>query len=90
MAIEADRYRETRVRLKRNQVVKDLAEEIKSGNVAKSELVHDDGTPRFEFMLGANAEFMRRTSDDSQPRHIGAVAEAIIELWEESDGTPNS
>lgn len=45
----------------------------------RADYAHDDGTPRFQFMMAANAEYARRRwPGDPEPGHIGAVAEAVL------------
>lgn len=46
------------------------------------EYFHADGTPRFEFMQMANAEYRSRGGDKSQT--LGAVARALKTVLEES------
>lgn len=41
-------------------------------------LTHESGTPRYEFMLRANAEYRARGGTDGG--HIGAIAEAPLTL----------
>lgn len=90
MAIEAEHYEESRLALTTNPIVVALAAEIevglRNGYVTIDELAYSDTLePRFGFMMQANDEYNRRSGDEyhSGPRHIGAVAEAIIRILKE-------
>lgn len=48
------------------------------------ELCHDDGTPRFEFMLIAN-DAARELRVGSAARSVGGIARAIVELLKRYD-----
>lgn len=76
--IEAAHYEETRQRLAADPIVKGMAKGL--ANVPRDQMVHDSGTPRFEFMLAANVEYHARGGKDTG--HIGAVAEALLRLLE--------
>lgn len=81
--IKAAHYDETEERFARNPIVIEMAEEIPSGELAAC--THEDGSPNFNFMQGANAEYDERLKGrglgpSSEPRHIGAVAHAILKL----------
>jgi hypothetical protein len=76
MAIEAAHYGEARRALTQDPIVQDMAHGL--AYVPRSTLVHDDGTPRFEFMTRANAEYARRGGKGQA--HMGAVAEALMLL----------
>jgi hypothetical protein len=83
IVIEAGHYEETRQRLTKDPIVIAMANELK-GKVPRSELVHNDDpndprpTPRFDFMMKANAEYRDRGGTDGG--HMGAIAEAILRL----------
>lgn len=76
MAIEAAHYGETRARLKADPIVREMAATVATEHLPQ--LAAWDGTPRFAFMQAANREYAARGGQDGG--HIGAVAEAIIEL----------
>ena len=78
MAIEAAHYEQTRQRLLGDPIVVRMAAELRS--MDRTMLVHDDGSPRWDFMRAANDEYRRRGGDQNAPLHIGAVAEAIVRL----------
>jgi len=80
VAIEAAHYEETRQRLLGDAVVVRMAAEIRS--MDRTMVVHDDGSPRWDFMRAANQTYRERGGDQTQPLHIGAVAEAIVILLE--------
>jgi hypothetical protein len=84
-AIVAAHYAETVARLRANPIIKQLAAGLVTTPL--DSLAHPDSSPRFEFMQAANRKF--RDSEqlntgnpvytpDTGPRHIGAVAEALI------------
>jgi hypothetical protein len=76
MAIESKDYEETRRRLVKDPIIQDMAGGLL--DVPRDQLAHDDGTPRFEFMMAANREYSSRGGTDGG--HIGAVAEALLRL----------
>lgn len=84
--IEADSYRETREKLRQDPHIQRMAEELILAGTPLSEMCHDSGTPRFEFMGSALKEYKDRhlhgAPDPTQPvpTHIGGPAEVIIEL----------
>ena len=61
----------------------ELASGVRAGRVTTQSLFHNDGSPRFELMQRTNAEYVNRGGDDTPPRHIGAVAEAIVLIWQQ-------
>ncbi|QGJ97359.1 hypothetical protein PBI_ISCA_79 [Mycobacterium phage Isca] len=76
-AIESKEYEQTRVRLQADPIVADLSVELFfAPDEIKASLVHEDGSPTFEFMQRANAEYARRGGTDGG--HIGGIAEAIL------------
>lgn len=76
--IRAAHYDETVKALVADPIVIDMAGGL--AGVPVSELAHDGGTPRFEFMQAANAEYKSRGGEGGG--HIGAVAEALLKLLE--------
>lgn len=83
--IESPEYEATRQRLAEDPIVRTLAAEltagIAEGHTTMAALVHAGGSPRFEMMQRCNAEYARRGGSDGG--HIGAVAEAIVRIWNE-------
>ncbi|MCX2931392.1 hypothetical protein ORI20_13995 [Mycobacterium sp. CVI_P3] len=75
--IESEHYAQTRQRLAADPIVQNMA--IGLQGVPRDQLTHDDGGPRFEFMQAANHEYENRGGTDGA-RHIGAVAEALLQL----------
>lgn len=76
--IKAAHYGEVVTKLMADPIIIDMAGGLKG--VPMDKLAHDDGGPRFEFMQGANREFDKRGGGKDLPLHIGAVAEALLEL----------
>jgi hypothetical protein len=77
--IESGDYEQTRQRLMKDPIVIAMAKEINNdSNIIMESFTHDNGTPRFEFMMGANEEYHKRGGVDGG--HIGAIAEAILRL----------
>jgi hypothetical protein len=74
--IEARHYGTARTVLQNDPIVQSMAHGLK--DVPLTELTHDDGTPRFEFMQAANAQYDKRGGTNKA--HIGAVAEALLFL----------
>ena len=85
--LEGPEYQATRDRIKGNPVISMMAAGV--ATVRLTQIAHEDGTPRFEFMQQANRAF-----DDAEarnaanpgyepypagaPRHLGLVAEAVL------------
>lgn len=86
--IESEQYATTRTRLTQDPVVRAMAAElyagIRAGKVTSASLFHDDGSPRFELMQRTNAEYVARGGESNEARHIGAIAEAIVLVWNET------
>lgn len=78
VAILAPHYREVVIELFNNEIIQDMARGIK--NVPIEKITHDDGGPRFEFMMASNEEFRNRGGSTKGSQHIGAVAEALLKL----------
>lgn len=76
--MRAAHYNEAVDRLMDDPVVRMMAADLIRADVRTALLAHDDGTPRFEFMTGANEEYRARGGTDSA--HIGAIAEAILKI----------
>ena len=76
--ILAPHYREVVIELVNNEIIQDMARGIK--NVPIERITHDDGEPRFEFMMVANDMFRNRGGSTKGSQHIGAVAEALLKL----------
>lgn len=75
--IRADHYREDVDRLIADPIVRDMAGGLAGESIAN--LTHDDGTPRFEFLLAANAEYTRRAGHGANA-HLGGVPEALVAI----------
>lgn len=78
MAIEAEHYEETRLRLIQDPIVRDMAKTLPGPGSSMDHILHEDGTPRFQFMQAANNEYRSRGGKDGG--HIGAIAEALIRI----------
>lgn len=76
--IKAKHYDEVVKKLMKLPEIQDMALGIK--DVPRSDLTHDDGGPRFEFMMASNQEFRNRKPDCKLSLHIGAVAEALLKV----------
>src|SRR6516165_5220557 len=80
--IEGPEYEETRKRLMEDPIVIEMAKEV--GNYDVLKLTHAGGELRFGFMIKANEEYAERLVKSGRgedfPRHLGAVAEAILRL----------
>jgi hypothetical protein len=74
--IESGDYENTRLRLMQDPVVIAMAKGLE--NEPRSQLCWDDGSPKFDFMMSANAEYRKRGGKDGG--HIGAIAEALLRL----------
>lgn len=72
--IKAAHYDETEKRLAQDSIVIAMAKGL--AGVKREDLVHANGTPRFEFMLSANKEYRERGGTDGG--HIGAIAHALL------------
>jgi hypothetical protein len=78
--LEGPEYGETRKRLMADPVVVAMAEELRrAGPRARDAMVHEDGSPNWNFMMRANDEYAKRTGHGAEA-HIGGVAEAILLL----------
>lgn len=79
--LEAPHYRETRERLKNDPHVRAMAVSLTVKDVQEG--THEGGCPRHELMGAANREYARRVEAAGDPHnggHLGAVAEALVEL----------
>lgn len=82
--IRAEHYDEIENWLTEDLIVQAMAKGL--AGVPRAEMVHDDGTPRFEFMLAANHEYEKRSAHNSATHdqitgaHLGAVAYALLKL----------
>lgn len=76
MTIRAAHYGEAVARLMADPIIIDMAGGL--AGVPLDTLTHPDGTARFEFMQGANAEYRNRGGKDGA--HIGGIAEALLKL----------
>jgi hypothetical protein len=70
----SDDYRHEQAALVADPIVQAMAKEVEEHELRDS-LFHEDGTPRFAFMLRANSEYRRRSGKES--RSLGGVARAI-------------
>jgi hypothetical protein len=86
-ALEGPDYQDARDRIKGNPVISMMAAGIVT--VPLDEIAHEDGTPRFEFMMQANQAFGDAEARNAgnpgyepypagAPRHLGLVAEAVL------------
>lgn len=82
MAIVSNEYREEHQRLLNEPIIADMAGGLR--NVPMSEMAHDSGTPRHEFMGAANAQYQSRGGDASFS--MGGVAEALLALVRKERG----
>lgn len=74
--IISDEYRIERTILAQDPIIIAMAKGL--AGVDRNELVHDEGNPRFDFMMAANAEYAARGGQLSQS--IGGVAHALLSL----------
>lgn len=74
--IVSDNYRNNERRLMFEKIVIDMAHGLRDVDV--SDITHEDGTPRFNFMQSANAEYHSRGGKDNES--IGAVATVLLRL----------
>lgn len=74
--IQAAHYAEARNKLMTDPIIQDMVVGLEA--VSLDALQHDDGTPRFEFMQVANAEYDKRGG--TYKAHLGAVPEALLAL----------
>jgi hypothetical protein len=86
--IESADYEECRQRLMKDPIVINMAGGLRG--IPLMQMVHQEDvdengklkdphpTPRFEFMMSANAEYRERGGTDGG--HMGAIAEALIRL----------
>jgi len=81
MAIEAEHYREVRDQMRADPIIQQMAREVPWYH--QKEFIDKDGHPTWQFMSRANATYSIRGGKIGG--HIGAVAEAIIELWEQEE-----
>jgi hypothetical protein len=86
-AIESAKYKNARYRIKGNAVISMMAAGV--ATVPLAEIAHEDGTPRFEFLLRANRAFDEAQARNAgnpryEPypagasRHLGLIAEAVL------------
>jgi hypothetical protein len=86
-ALESPHYQIARDRIKGNPVITKMAAGV--ATVPLAELAHEDGTPRFAFMLQANRTFDTVEAHNADnpgyqpypaaaPRHLGLIAEAVL------------
>ena len=75
--IEGPEYEVTRQRLMADPIVREMAIGCLLND--PGQLAHEDGTPRYGFMLAALREYQARAGHPAEC-HIGGVAEAILRL----------
>lgn len=80
--IRAKHYDETEQRLTKDPIVRQMASEL-PWNDLKERFTHESGEPNFDFMMRANETYRERGGNDEGPLHIGAIATAIIMIFEE-------
>jgi hypothetical protein len=78
--LRARHYDENVNRLKADPIVIAMAEGLRG--IPMSDLCHDDGGARHEFMMAANREYMKRAGHGAEA-HIGGVSEALLALLKE-------
>jgi len=79
--IKAKHYDEVEELLANDPIVIAMAHGL--AKVEREQMVHEDGSPRFEFMQSANAEYRERGGKGSghdEGDHIGAVAHALLKV----------
>jgi hypothetical protein len=79
--IESEDYGKTRALLKRDPIIKAMANEITLTGGPVDAFAHESGTPKFPFMKSALDEYHKRGG--KVETHIGGPAEAILELLKE-------
>lgn len=77
--IESEKYRVEEDRLKADPIVKALAGDVPRAK--RADLVDKDGSPSWEFMQSANAEYHKRGGAASES--LGGIGRAIVALWRE-------
>ena len=82
--IRAAHYGETERALTEDPIVRQMASEL-PWNELKERFTHDDGEPNFDFMMIANEEYRNRGGEFDGPLHIGAIATAIVMIFDEED-----
>jgi len=76
IVILSDDYRKEQEALLADPIVAAMAASLTAGELV--ELIHPDGTPTFEFMLAANAEYRSRGGKASWS--MGGVGRALATL----------
>jgi hypothetical protein len=80
--LESADYAKSRQRLIADPIVRAMAVGLnRDKSLSYKALIHEDGTPRMDFMLGANSEYAKRAGHEANA-HIGAVAEALLLVLE--------
>jgi hypothetical protein len=74
--LRAKHYDETESRLASDPIVLEMARGLVT--VPRDQMAHEDGSPRFEFMQAANAQYRKMGGCDGG--HIGAVASALLRV----------
>lgn len=82
MAIEAAHYEQTRAALRDDPIIRDMYANPRTGikGIPLDKVAHEDGTPKFEFMMGSLREWQSRGGVVEGRLHIGAVAEVLVEM----------
>lgn len=86
-ALEAEHYREVRNKLADDPIVLAMAEEIRfmwEDPAQRKTLVYSNHAPRHELMDRANDEYRERGGTVTE-KHIGAVAEALVMIWQDDE-----
>ena len=78
--IRSKEYDKAELRLMKDPIVYAMSRGL--AGVPRDQMCHDDGTPRFEFMMAANNEYRSRGGEDGFA--IGTVAHALLRLLDQS------
>ena len=96
-SIISNEYRIARAALREEPAIiamaNDIAKAVVSGQHALEKFQHEDGTPRFEFMMAVNAEYKARTADKpnaAQGYGMGDASHAVLDLVEAILSDPNA
>lgn len=75
-SIVSDEYRAEDEALRNDPIIKAMA--LGLANVKRADIAHEDGTPRFEFMLAARDEYRSRGGQNQMS--MGGAARALLAL----------
>ena len=74
--IRSKEYDDAELRLMKDPIVYAMSRGL--AGVPRDQMVHENGTPRFEFMMAANNEYRARGGTDGMA--IGTIAHALLRL----------